>query len=163
MNPALLLAILLGMTLVAMIANGIINRRRRRAIRQLATDWRMNFGAFDTLGLTARVGRHFPIPGIAALRVVNVIYGIDGDTYRYLFTAEYSVGLIEGNKRQKRVASFTEPRDRRRRGETSLLLAEENLLARSSRCQNRHPERSEGPRDGRTVSSRISLATTLAG
>lgn len=127
MNPALLLAILLGTTLVALLLSAGRRRRQRDAVRRLAGEWRLNFGGADTLQLTPRVARHFPVPGAAALRVCNVIYGIDGDAYRYVFTAEYTAGVTGGKRRLARVAAFEEPRDRRRGGEISMTLADESL------------------------------------
>lgn len=127
MTPQLLLAILIALTLVAFVVDKVRQRRRREAVRQLAIAWRLNFGPADSLQLTARLVRHFPVPGVAALRVSNLIYGIDGDAYRFYFTAEYTVGVTAGKRRITRVGTFLEPRDRRRGGETSLILADEGL------------------------------------
>jgi hypothetical protein len=86
----------------------------------------MNYGRADTLQLTPRVARHLPAPGAAALRVYDVVYGAHGDAYRYVFTAEYTLGVTGGKRRHTRVAAFTEPRDRRRGGRTELVLGEED-------------------------------------
>ena len=125
MKSGLLLAILLGVTLVAWLADGLRRARRREAVRRLAAGWRMNFGRADTLQLTARVARHFPAPGAAALRVYDVVYGAQGDVYRYVFTVEYTLGVTGPKGRYTRVAAFTEPRDRRRGGRSELVLGEE--------------------------------------
>ncbi|CAA9414024.1 MAG: hypothetical protein AVDCRST_MAG64-2498 [uncultured Phycisphaerae bacterium] len=125
MSPGLLLSVLLGVTLAALLADGLRRGRRRDAVRRLAAGRRMNFGRTDTLQLTPRVARHFPAPGAAALRVCDVVYGADGDAYRYVFTAEYTLGVTGAKRRHTRVAAFTEPRDRRRGGRSELVLGEE--------------------------------------
>ena len=125
MTPGLLLTLLLGTTVAAWLIDALRRRRRREAVRALAAGWRMNFGRADTLQLTARVARHFPVPGAAALRVYDVVYGSAGAAYRYVFTAEYTLGVTGGKRRLTRVAAFTEPRDRRQGGRAELVLGEE--------------------------------------
>jgi hypothetical protein len=77
----------------------------------------MNLGRTDTLRLTPKVARAFPVPGAARVRVYNVIYGRDAadpDRYRYVFTAEYTAGVVRGKRRFVRVGTWSEPRDRDR-------------------------------------------------
>jgi hypothetical protein len=112
MSPAGLVSLTVGLTGGAAIAQRIIERKRRRRLRQLASEWRMNFNAGDQLRLAARVAHCFPIPGAANVTVGDVIYGIDGDVYRYIFTAEYTLGVLRTKRRHVRVACFAEPRDR---------------------------------------------------
>src|SRR4051794_41742445 len=116
MSPWQVLWLTLSVTLFAYAAELVRRRGYRRARRRLAAEWRMTFSQRDTLRLTPKVASHFPIPGAANLRVVNVIYGSDADRYRYVFTAEYTVGVVNAKRRQVRVGSFAEPRDRTRGG-----------------------------------------------
>src|SRR4029453_6266195 len=67
----------------------------------------------DSLRLTPRVARNFPIPGAANLRISDVIYGIEHERYRYVFRVEFTVGTVRTRKRMLRVATFSEPRDRK--------------------------------------------------
>lgn len=127
MTPAILLSVLLCVTLGAVLIDGLRRGRRRAAVRRLAAGWRMNYGRADTLQLTHRVARHFPAPGAAALRVYDVVYGAHGDAYRYVFTAEYTLGVTGGKRRHTRVAAFTEPRDRRLDGRSQLVLGDESV------------------------------------
>ena len=99
-------------------------RLRSRGLRRLAGDWGMNFSLADRLRLTSKVARSFPVPGAANLRVTNVVYGTDHDRYRYIFTAEYTVGVGGLRRRIIRAGSFSEPRDRESpEGSSDVALA----------------------------------------
>ena len=139
MSPWQVLSLTLAVTLFAYAAELVRRRWHRRALRRLAGEWGMTFSQPDTLRLTPKIARHFPIPGAANLRVVNVIYGSDPDRYRYVFTAEYTVGVVSAKRRNVRAGSFTEPRDRTRGGpgvrETVVLApAELSLLEQYRHC-----------------------------
>ena len=127
MSPSLLLILLLLTTLAALSIEGIRRGRQQERVRALASRWRMNFGRVDTLRLTHRVARHFPIPGAAALRVYNVVYGIEGDVHRYIFTAEYTLGIAGAKRRQTRVGTFVQPRDRGQCDDPTVILASSEL------------------------------------
>ena len=118
-SPSAVLWGVVAATLLAYAAERSRRRRSRGALRKLAVEWRMNYGPADTLRLTSKVARHFPVPGEANLRVVDVIYGADPsdpDRYRYVFTAEYTEGVVEAKHRLVRVGTFSEPRDREHGG-----------------------------------------------
>lgn len=125
--PGVLLVALLGLTLTVLLAESVRQARQADAVRRLAGRWRMTFGRRDTLRLTARVARWFPVPGAAALRVFHVVYGTEGDRYRYVFTAQYTLGVTGPKRRHTRVATFAEPRDRRDDDEATVVLADEGL------------------------------------
>jgi len=128
MTPALLLASLLVLTLAALVVEAAGRARRCDRVRSLAAEWRMNYGRADSLRLTPRVARRFPIPGAAAMRVSDVVYGIRGDAYRYVFTVQYTLGVSGPKTRHRRVATFEEPRDRRRVAADGVVtLAPEDL------------------------------------
>jgi hypothetical protein len=112
MNPSELLGSTVAITVGACFAESILRRRHAEALRRLASEWRMNFSLTDRLNLTGKVARHFPIPGAANLRVTNVIYGTARDRYRYVFTAEYTTGVVRAKRRFMQAGSFSEPRGR---------------------------------------------------
>ena len=117
MSPFEMLSLAGGLTAAAYAVELIARRRWRRSLRRLAVEWKMNFGRADTLRLTEKVARHFPIPGAARLYVTNVIYGADKsdpDRYRYIFTAHFTVGVVRTKRRLVRVGSFAEPKARDR-------------------------------------------------
>lgn len=111
MTPGGILSLALCLTAGATIFDRVRRRRRRIALRRLASQWRMNYSPFDPLRLTARVAHHFPIPGAANLKVSDVIYRLEGDRYRYIFTAEFTVGVMRTKRRVVRAATFCEPRN----------------------------------------------------
>ena len=113
-TPAEVLSLLLFITAAAALLERARRRRRSRALRRLAGEWRMTYAAVDTLQITANVARHFPIPGAADVHVRDLIYGIEGGWYRYVFTAEFTTGVVRGKRRHVRVCAFSEPRDRHR-------------------------------------------------
>jgi hypothetical protein len=112
MSPLVLLLLVIGLTIVAVGADAFRRRRMHCVLRQLASDRRMHFSPHDQLRLTARVATHLPIPGAAYVRVINLIYGSDGGRHRYIFTAEYTAGVVRSKKRVRRAATFSEPRQR---------------------------------------------------
>ena len=117
MSPFQMLALACGITAAAYAVELIARRRWRRSLRRLASEWHMNFGRADTLRLTEKVARHFPVPGAARLHLTNVIYGADKsdpDRYRYVFTAEFTLGVVRTKRRLVRVGSFAEPKARDR-------------------------------------------------
>lgn len=111
MTPAGLLGLLTGISAAASIASGSVFKARQRKFRELATKWGMNYAPSDQLRLSERVARGFPIPGAARIRVTDLIFGAADDSYRYVFTAEYTLGVIGEKKRMLRAATFSEPRD----------------------------------------------------
>ena len=112
MNPSELLGLAIVITGGAYVVDSITRRRSADALRRLAGEWRMNFSLTDRLNLTGKVARHFPIPGAANLRVTNVIYGTARERYHYIFTAEYTIGVVRAKRRLTQAGSFSEPRGR---------------------------------------------------
>ncbi len=112
MSPLVLLGIAVGTTTAAALWDVTQRRRRGRQLRALASEWRMTYSPADALRLTDRIARQFPIPGAADVRVRDVIYGSDRDRYRYVFTVEFTTGVIRTKHRNVRVAAFSEPRTR---------------------------------------------------
>jgi hypothetical protein len=114
MTPLDVLSFTVCATAVAVAAEAVVARRRRKVLRRLAAEWRMTYSRSDTLRLAPKVARGFPIAGAANLRVTDVIYGIDHERYRYVFRAEFTTGTVRTKRRVARVATFSEPRDRQR-------------------------------------------------
>lgn len=112
MPPFYFLGILIALTLAAGGREFFQRRRLHRTLRQLAVERQMHFSPRDQLRLTPRVAASLPIPGPASVRVMDLIYGSNEEQYRYIFTAEYTVGVTRSKKRVRRAAMFTEPRQR---------------------------------------------------
>src|SRR5437588_7015254 len=101
MPPGPILGLLVLTTAGAAILEILSRRRRRASLRQLAVDWGMTYSAVDTLRLTPKVAAHFPIPGAAHVRISDMIYGgdpNDPNRYRYVFTAEFTTGVVRGKR-----------------------------------------------------------------
>src|SRR4051812_32437738 len=112
MTPFGLLALLIAFSVVAVYGDALLRRRRGWAVRRLAAEWRMNYTPTDSLQVTPKIARHFPVPGAANLQVRDLIYGIEQDRYRYVFTAEFTAGVVRTKTRRLRVGTFSEPRNR---------------------------------------------------
>ena len=111
LSPLQFLAILIAITALARLVYIVGRQRQRRAIHALARQWQMHFSAHDRFALSDRVAERFPVPGAAELRVIDLIYGREGaNAYRYLFTAEYTVGVTHGKHRHRRAVTFRETR-----------------------------------------------------
>jgi hypothetical protein len=129
-NPGTCLGVLIGVTALAVLIEIVSARRRRIALRKLAAEWGMTYSPTDRLRLLARISGRFPVPGAADLDVTDVIYGSDGDQYRYVFSVRYTVGIIRGKRSISRVAGFSEARGRHPvfpGGASSVTLADEGL------------------------------------
>lgn len=123
MSPGLLLILCLAATAAAAILDAVSHRRRGTALRALAAQWGMNYHPGDQLRLTPKVLPHLPIPGAANVHVLDLLYGSDRDRRRYIFSLEYTVGLVGPKRRVVRVASLSEPRERGAAGPVVLNLA----------------------------------------
>ncbi len=72
----------------------------------------MHFSLFDRLRLTDRVAQAIPIPGAAAVRVFDLLYHSDAGRHHYVFTVEYTLGVVQSKHRLRRAAAFSEPRQK---------------------------------------------------
>jgi hypothetical protein len=122
------------LVLVVLITAGVagaaiaLERRRRGVLRGLAASWQMHYTPEDRFRLAPRVAPRLPVPGAAAVRVKDLIYGLEGDQLRYIFIAEYTTCAITAQARHETVATFAEPRERRRdESPVELLLAPKGM------------------------------------
>jgi hypothetical protein len=81
------------------------------ALRRLAAQRGMHFSATDRFRLAPRIAQRLPVPGAAAVRVLDLLYGVERDNYRYVFATEYTTGVLRSKRGVRRVATFAEPRD----------------------------------------------------
>ncbi|HEY2589690.1 MAG TPA: hypothetical protein VGI81_28355 [Tepidisphaeraceae bacterium] len=128
LSPGVTLAVLVAVSAVAALIDAIARHRRRRALRALAGRWKMTYSPHDQLRVRGKVIGRLPIPGAADVHVSDVIYGGEGDLYRYVFTAEYTLGAVRAKRRHTRAATFAEPRGRKAADEPGpITLAPEHL------------------------------------
>ena len=127
MSPTEFLVLAVMVTIGVSVAARVIERRRRAVLRRLASAWQMHYTPFDRFRLAPRVAPRLPVPGAAAVRVKDLIYGLEGDQLRYIFVAEYTTGTIAAQHRRESVVTFAEPRERRDDSPVELLVAPEGL------------------------------------
>ena len=125
-TPMLLLVVLLAFTAVAAVAHFLLRQGHVEQLKALAAQQHMHFAADDRFRLAARVAPHIPIPGAAAVRVCDLVYGVAGSNYRYIFRTEYTIGVLRTKTSVRRVASFSEPRDGGN-GVPKIIFAPEHL------------------------------------
>jgi hypothetical protein len=107
--PILLLCLLLGVTAAASIADALARHARARRLSGLAAAWKLRFTPEDRFRLTPRVAMQFPTPGAADVVVRDVVYGQEaGGIFRYLFTIEYTVGVLRTKRRRAAVGMVVE-------------------------------------------------------
>src|SRR5215212_7396531 len=111
MSPYAFLMVMVVLTAGAAAVQIAARSRHVSQLKELADAWHMHFSADDRFRLAARVAERLPVPGAAGVRVFDLIYGIEGDEYRYVFCTEYVVGVLRTKHGWRRVATFTEPRD----------------------------------------------------
>ena len=108
MPPIDLLGILLLVTIGGVGVERWRRRRHQAVYRQLAIEQRLHYSPNDPLRLTARVAAQLPMPGAAGVRVIDLLYRTDEQNHYYVFTAEYTVGVVGPKHRIRRAAAFTE-------------------------------------------------------
>jgi hypothetical protein len=123
--PGLFFLALVLLTAMALTVDVLVHRRRARRLRALASQCQMHYHAGDQLRLTSKVLPHLPIIGAANVRIMDLIYGSHPDGHRYVFSVEYTLGVIGMKRRTVRVASLTEPRGRGDAAPLSVTLAPE--------------------------------------
>ena len=111
MTPLEFLAFMLVMTAVAAAVHMIRRRRHLAALRQLARESDLHFSAADRFRLAPRIAQRIPVPGAAAVRVLDLLYGVEQQNYRYVFATEYTTGVLRTKTGIRRVATFAEPRE----------------------------------------------------
>jgi len=110
--PSMMLLIVTLLTVVTLAAQAVLYRRRRRALLALARQWQMHYNSADVLNLAPRVAAHLPVVGAADVVVRDLIYGTDPACYRYIFSVEYTAGVVRAKSRRRCVVCATEPRAR---------------------------------------------------
>jgi hypothetical protein len=120
--PLLLLGSLLALTALALLLHKLLRHGTKRRLRRLANDWTMRYVERDLFHLAPRIATIIPVPGAADVRVLDVIYGSQGEMHRYLFTAEYTRGVVERHEREQRVMTFAEPKEPTRENPPTPLV-----------------------------------------
>ncbi len=110
MTPLELLILAVAVTAAAVGWHYLARYQQRQALSKLARQAGMNYAPADRFKLAGRVREHFPVPGAADLKVLDVIYGLGDDCHRYLFTVQYTQGVLRTKHRRQRVAAIIEPR-----------------------------------------------------
>lgn len=126
MAPLELLFITIAITAAAGGWSYLVRYHQGRSLRKLARAWGMNFVSFDRFRLADRVRELFPVPGAADVNVVDVIYGLEDDNYRYVFTIQYTIGVLRTKHRRQRVAGMIEPRTSGTPRPAELIVASES-------------------------------------
>jgi len=112
LTPMNLLLAAIGITAIAAMVYWLIRRREQQALSELAKSWRMHYSPRDVFNLAPRVAPRLPVPGAAEVRVRDLIYGTEEAGHRYIFSADYTVGVIRSKSRRRFVVSVLEPRGR---------------------------------------------------
>jgi hypothetical protein len=118
--PIVVLAIFVALTLGALGVHLARRSRRAARLRRLAADWQMHFTAGDRFHLADRIPQRLGVPGAASVRVRDVIYGTEGERYRYFFTALYTTGVLRRKVDEAAVCTVTERRQRNDAGMREL-------------------------------------------
>jgi hypothetical protein len=140
-SPIFFLSLLVVATLAAVATHLILRHVQTAQLRQLAARWQMHYTAGDRFRLAPRIAPRLEVPGAAIIRVHDVIYGREGDYYRYYFTADYTVGVLKRKVDERSVCTLTELKDREQGadlgsliiapGELTIVEQYENLKAES--------------------------------
>jgi hypothetical protein len=127
MEPIYFLWLMLAITVLAAATNAIIDVRRAVALRRLAVQWNMQFVLDDRFRLADRVGGRLPVIGAADVRARNLMYRTDATRRQYLFTVEFGVWSLSGQRRRRCVAALDEPATSQESSEGVLKVAPADL------------------------------------
>ena len=108
MPPILLLLAVTAVTAAAAAASALARKARSARLAELASTWAMRFTADDRFQLTPRVATRFPTPGVADVVLRDLIYRQESAGFRYLFTVEYTTGVLRTKRRRVSVAMVVE-------------------------------------------------------
>jgi hypothetical protein len=129
-SPAIYLLLLLAILLAAVLAGAFSRFHCRRKLRLCAHQWNMHFAPGDRLRLAQRIADRFPVIGAANISVRDLLFRTEDSRHHYLFTVDYTVGVIRGKVGRSTVAGFSEPVSRGGRihsAPPALSLAPPNL------------------------------------
>jgi len=110
-QPLTFLGMMLALTAGMAVASLLARARRAAQLSRLAQSWGMRYVGRDRFDLAPKISERFPVPGAADLAVVDLIYGLESGRHRYVFTVQYTQGVVRTKSRLQRVATFSEPRD----------------------------------------------------
>jgi hypothetical protein len=130
LSPIIYLILLLVILFGAVTTDAVVRFLRRKKLRAAARKWKMHYAPGDRLRLARRIVSQFPVPGAANISVRDLLFRTEDSRHQYLFTVDYTVGVIRGKVGRSRVAGFTEPVSRGNRTSPttpSLTLAPPNL------------------------------------
>ncbi len=92
-------------------AAGLATVRRKRQtalLESLARQWELRFAAEDRFHLAGHVAAHLSVPGAADVVIRDVMYRQEASSYRYLFTVEYTMGVLRTKHRMVSAGVCTE-------------------------------------------------------
>jgi len=110
MTPLIFFLLVLALPLTGLLAQHL-QSRERRALEMLARDKNLHFACDDRFKIAPKVAELLPTPGAADVRVYDVMYGKDGARYHFVFTVEWTEGVVRWKRRVRRVASFSEEKE----------------------------------------------------
>ncbi len=105
-SPLTLLLILVGLTVVCVAAQFVFDRARRAKLDVLSKRHEMTFVNSDRFDLSREAASLVEMPGAAKVRVRDVMYASHPTGARYVFTAEFTVGVTRGKRRMVRVVAI---------------------------------------------------------
>jgi hypothetical protein len=113
-SPFFAMLALLAVTAGAAWAGRVIRSRRSARVAALAAAWRMSYTRSDRFDITPTVAARFPTPGAADIVLRDLIYAPGPDAgagLRYLFTVEYTTGVLRTKRRRMGVGMLVERTD----------------------------------------------------
>ena len=128
MTPLGFLSVIVAMTALAVGASYVQRRRHIRRLQNLATEWKLHYSQYDCFRLAPRVAQKLTMPGAAAVRVSDLLYGLEDRGYRYIFRTEVHASVVLRTKTGvRRVGMFCEPKDAAVGAGIDVLFAPEGL------------------------------------
>jgi hypothetical protein len=100
MSPILLLWLLAAVSVAAAAVSALRHKGYSAKLAALAATWGMRFTAEDRFQLAPRVAIGFPTAGAADVLLRDLIYQQEDAGFRYLFTVEYTLGVLRTKRRR---------------------------------------------------------------
>lgn len=110
MSPFAFLCLLVLITACVALLWRLMRIFHRWRLQRAAVRWRMRYCAGDQFRLATRLESCFPVIGASDLRVRDLMYSGTEVHHCYIFTVEFTVGLLGSKRRRPRVIRIIEPR-----------------------------------------------------
>jgi len=106
------LIVVLALSAGAIVAQIARRRWRSRQVRQVAVQAGLHYSPVDRFALAGRIAPKLECPGAANVHILDLVYGLRNEQLRYVFTVEFTRGVLRTKRTPRRAFLAVEPKNR---------------------------------------------------